>query len=143
MRAQESPVLAAAARPASGRNSSRILHPLFTFPIAVLAIARRPARRPDWRRLRILAPGDCPIMNGSDIEQSSTVVDLEEPPGSSFTSSSSYNLPILSPPVSHRRDDAPAPERPAALTPRKSRANTRTRAFRRAFYRDVPDKDWN
>ena len=92
-------------------------------------------------------------MNGSEIEQSATAVELEEPPGSSFASPPYYNLPLFSPPASHRQADAPAPERrvdapvnpgvQADLSPRKSRANTRTRAFRRAFYRDVPDKDWN
>jgi lysine 2,3-aminomutase len=88
-------------------------------------------------------------MNGSEIEQSATAVELEEPPGSSFVSSSSYNLPLFSPP-GPSQVIAPASsfngesKATAPLTDRRRRpANTRTRAFRRAFYRDVPDKDWN
>ena len=90
-------------------------------------------------------------MNSSDCEPSLTAtVDLEEPPGSStYTSSSSYDLPVYSPPEPRRQAAPPVVAQgsivetvPAGAT-RRSRANTRTRAFRRAFFRDVPDKDWN
>jgi lysine 2,3-aminomutase len=95
-------------------------------------------------------------MNSSDIEQSVAsvdraagdlaTVDLEEPPGSSYLHSSSFNLPVLSPPQAERL--APSPNRAVAAggapaLKGRNRANTRTRAFRRAFYKDVPDKDWN
>jgi lysine 2,3-aminomutase len=93
-------------------------------------------------------------MNSSEIEQSvATVdlgtVDLEEPPGSSYLSSPSYSLPVFSPPKTQRRDESAAAPGNATegvpySAPRRARAaNTRTRAFRRAFYKDVPDKDWN
>jgi len=81
-------------------------------------------------------------MNSSEIEQSVATVDLEEPPGSSYPSSPSYSLPVFSPPKTQRREE-PVADRPAIAPRRVRAANTRTRAFRRAFYRDVPDKDWN
>jgi lysine 2,3-aminomutase len=88
-------------------------------------------------------------MNGSEIEQSIATADYissdkEEPPGSSYTSSASYdNLPLFAPPAEARRVVAPANDRPIAASPRRRVANTRTRAFRRAFYPDVPERDWN
>ncbi len=89
-------------------------------------------------------------MNSSEIEQSTATVDLEEPPGSRYVSSSpSFSLPVLESPVARSAasgashcDSPPTAERPAAATRRRA-VSTRTRAFRRAFYRDVPDKDWN
>ena len=69
---------------------SALIAPCSSPPVAVSAVARCPARRPGRRGLRLLAPGDCPIMNGSEIEQSSTAVDsvvtadCEEPPGSNY-----------------------------------------------------------
>ena len=99
-------------------------------------------------------------MNSSEIEQSSVAtgglangdlatVDLEEPPGSSYLASPSYSLPLYSPLKAEQSQSSPAV--PQGVTvgvpagpPRRSRlANTRTRAFRRAFYQDVSDKDWN
>jgi lysine 2,3-aminomutase len=109
-------------------------------------------------------------MNGSEIEQSSVATvdylssDKEEPPGSSYTSSDSYNLPLFAPPGEVRRSVVPAAEPPdtqpkrqrgtasgeglganlsPVIPPRRRPANSRTRAFRRAFYPDVLDKDWN
>src|SRR5206468_12963092 len=80
-------------------------------------------------------------------------LDKEEPPGSNYQTSFSYdNLPLFAPPSAERRPVGPAVERPgvdagvnrrAQAAPRRNRPNLRTRAFRRAFYPDVPDKDWN
>jgi lysine 2,3-aminomutase len=99
-------------------------------------------------------------MNGSEIEQSATTAgtvlaaEFEEPPGSNYQSSFSYdNLPLFAPPHAERSPVAPAedtsPKRkrgtdaPPHGSPRRARPNVRTRAFRRAFYPDIPDKDWN
>ena len=86
-------------------------------------------------------------MSGSEIEQSIATVDsvsaavittseLEEPPGSNYLSSLSYNLPVVSPPKEPRREGVPQ-------APRRRTVNTRTRAFRRAFFPEIADKDWN
>ena len=87
-------------------------------------------------------------MNSSEIEQSTATVELEEPPGSRFPSSPTLNLPVfVARDAVVARDSAagiPSPSdglRTAAT--RRRAVNTRTRAFRRAFFRDVPDKDWN
>jgi lysine 2,3-aminomutase len=88
-------------------------------------------------------------MNSSEIEQSTATVEMEEPPGSrQYPSSSTFDLPLFSPPRRERQEESPV--EPAALASgrrpadtRRRAVNTRTRAFRRAFYRDVPDKDWN
>jgi lysine 2,3-aminomutase len=100
-------------------------------------------------------------MNGSEIEQSATTAgslataEIEEPPGSNYQNPSfSYdNLPLFQPPSAKRPSIASAadtsPKRkpgidgPVAPAPRRNRPNLRTRAFRRAHYPDVPDKDWN
>jgi lysine 2,3-aminomutase len=89
-------------------------------------------------------------MNSSEIEQSTATVELEEPPGSSlYPSSSTFDLPLFAPPRRERSAiDPPAEPAVPAASPRPAETrrravNTRTRAFRRAFYRDVPDKDWN
>src|SRR5688572_4401792 len=93
-------------------------------------------------------------MNSSEIEQSTATVELEEPPGSRYTSSPTLNLPVLESPVARRPVVRDAPPRSAAedrnatesvpySATRRRAVSTRTRAFRRAFFRDVPDKDWN
>jgi lysine 2,3-aminomutase len=111
-------------------------------------------------------------MNGSEIEQSATaagslamaehvavldsvaVVDNEEPPGSSYQTSLPFdNLPLFAPPASGRQPvapvegssgaDAEVKGRAPATPARRTRPNLRTRAFRRAFYPDILDKDWN
>jgi lysine 2,3-aminomutase len=109
-------------------------------------------------------------MNGSEIEQSATAVgsvataDYEEPPGSNYQSSYALdNLPLFQPPPVERRPVAHpngsfSPQPQAKAPPdggkagavgfrlnegRKRPVNTQTRAFRRAFYPDVKDADWN
>lgn len=83
-------------------------------------------------------------MNGSECEQSITTADLEEPPGSSFTTSPSYDsLPLFAPLATHQRDDDLPPAQPAPLPARKVRPVSRTKAFRKRFYPEIPDKDWN
>jgi lysine 2,3-aminomutase len=77
-------------------------------------------------------------MNGSDFEQSAISVELEEPPGSSFPTSASYSLPVFQP-TPPAQPLAPV----AAAAMPKRRGGQRTRAFRRAFFRDVSDRDWN
>ena len=80
-------------------------------------------------------------MSSSEIEQSVATVDLEEPPSSRYATSQSYNLPVVLPSPAARADE-PLADRPVA-PPRRTRVNTRTRAFRRAYFKDVSDKDWN
>lgn len=101
-------------------------------------------------------------MSGSEVEQSIATLDtvtapeFEEPPGSNYLSSLSYNLPVVSPPTRlERRVGAavnPGAQSSAAVhpgghagtnAPRRRNVNTRTRAFRRAFYPEIADKDWN
>jgi len=102
-------------------------------------------------------------MNGSEIEQSATAVgslataDYEEPPGSNYQPSFSFeNLPLFQPPHVERPAaggvglaDEASPQRkrradaPAGGLPRRGKPNLRARAFRRAYYPDVIDKDWN
>ena len=90
-------------------------------------------------------------MNGSDIEQSSVAtVELEEPPGSPAysTPSYSYKLPLFTPPAeadsrAHAPREASVARSETPAIPRRRAANTRTRAFRRAFYPTILDKDWN
>jgi lysine 2,3-aminomutase len=92
-------------------------------------------------------------MNSSEIEQSTATVELEEPPGSRYASSSpSFSLPVLDSPVFSGSKPAEEPALAAGSRlngnarsgdTRRRAVSTRTRAFRRAFYRDVPDKDWN
>jgi len=98
-----------------------------------------------------------------------SVADLEEPPGSRYQSPSSHHLPLFDPPpaasvavIAAPRDriaspgasfgaepriTSPPSERapavPPAVVTRRNRACTRTRAFRRAFYPEILDKDWN
>jgi lysine 2,3-aminomutase len=109
-------------------------------------------------------------MNGSEIEQSATTAisvataEIEEPPGSTYTPSFAYdNLPLFAP-LAERRTVAPATgssfndepkavptsRRGSSLTagsrssePRRRAVNTQTRAFRRTFYPDIKDADWN
>ena len=82
-------------------------------------------------------------MNGSECEQSITTADLEEPPGSSFNPSPSYeSLPLFAPLV-NRRDDVDVAVQPAPLPARKVRPVSRTKAFRKRFYPEIPEKDWN
>ncbi|MEX2173134.1 MAG: KamA family radical SAM protein [Pirellulaceae bacterium] len=91
-------------------------------------------------------------MNSSEFEQSTATVELEEPPGSRYPSSSaSFSLPLIVARNSAAESETNKPvaeisspsDGPRSVAPRRNRANTRTRAFRRAFFRDVPDKDWN
>jgi len=108
-------------------------------------------------------------MNGSEIEQSATtvgfvaaadsvaVLDKEEPPGSHYQSSLSYdNLPLFQPlsggthgiaPAAELADASPKRKRGTDAQPsppvKRARLNLQTRAFRRAFYPDVKDADWN
>jgi lysine 2,3-aminomutase len=102
-------------------------------------------------------------MNGSEIEQTTTSVgslataDYEEPPGSNYQTSYSYdNLPLFQPPSAERppivpadtspkRKRASAPATPASpLNNLRRRASTpETRAFRKAYFPDVKDADWN
>jgi lysine 2,3-aminomutase len=102
-------------------------------------------------------------MNGSEIEQTATpagslaTADYEEPPGSNYQTSLSFdNLPLFQPAHTGRSLVAPASEasfspEPKATAPRGARinetrrrpVNTQTRAFRRKFYPDVKDADWN
>jgi lysine 2,3-aminomutase len=104
-------------------------------------------------------------MNGSEIEQSATTVgsiataEYEEPPGSHYQNSFSFeNLPLFQPPHAEGPQVGPAPSRDhepkatasngrgAGSRPSETRrrpTNTRTRAFRRAFYPEVKDVDWN
>jgi len=84
-------------------------------------------------------------MNGSELEQSATSVDLEEPPGSTFNSlASTFTLPTLSsPPITTRASLGSVPSPPPPPASRRARSTSRTRAFRRAFFPDVSDKDWN
>ena len=86
-------------------------------------------------------------MNGSELEQSATAVEVEEPPGSTFNSiSSTFSLPTLSAAAVTPRlglgTATPPPPPPPALA-RKAKSTGRTRAFRRAFFPTVSDKDWN
>ena len=98
-------------------------------------------------------------MNGSEIEQSSiavgsTLTEIEEPPGSNYLSNfSSDSLPLFRPRDAEQRAlivatepaaiEPPATARAPAVVSRRSRPNLRTRAFRRAFYPDIKDADWN
>src|SRR4051812_23530276 len=102
-------------------------------------------------------------MNGSEIEQSATTggsvatADYEEPPGSHYQSSHSYdNLPLFQPLQAERPAPggaAPAVGMPGVAAgvnrreqtaqPRRSRVNVQTRAFRRAYFPEVKDADWN
>lgn len=86
-------------------------------------------------------------MNGSEIEQSSiaagsALTEIEEPPGSNYQTSFSYNNSALLQP-----SDDTNPTRKRSVTtpsnPRRAQPNLRTRAFRRKFYPDVKDSDWN
>src|SRR5262245_57096566 len=106
-------------------------------------------------------------------QSSATTVELEEPPGShTYPSSDSYSLPPFVPHPPVRQPVAPAAEQPGveagvnrrvhaasdmggrseghiaqrwsgANGARRRPVNTRTRAFRRAFFPDVKDADWN
>ncbi len=117
-------------------------------------------------------------MNGSEIEQSATaagslatiesvavldsvlaagsasVMDQEEPPGSSHQTTLPFdNLPLFAPRPSEPKLAAPTegasgtePDikgRAQTAPARRNRPNLRTRAFRRAYYPDISDKDWN
>ena len=96
-------------------------------------------------------------MNGSEIEQSATAIssvataDYEEPPSSPYSPSLSYSdLPLFQPSAAAERpvpaSEAPAAplnRRPQAAAPRRSRPNLQTRAFRRAYFPEVKDADWN
>ena len=87
-------------------------------------------------------------MSSSDCEQSITAVDLEEPPGSTFSNPSHYSLPVFSPPATASRVTLQSVNRlvaPPGLASasRRSKAGSRTRAFRRAFYPEVSDREWN
>ena len=84
-------------------------------------------------------------MSSSDCEQSVVSVDLEEPPGSSSTAT--LTLPHFSLPIDPPRD-APRPAvsrapRELLPPPRRSRASTRTRDFRRRFFPQATEADWN
>src|SRR5262245_54724593 len=86
-------------------------------------------------------------MNGSEIEQSSITAgsaftEMEEPPGSNYQPSFSYNNSALLQPPDHTNQTS----KRAETTPSNARRptpNLRTRAFRRKFYPDVKDSDWN
>lgn len=84
-------------------------------------------------------------MSSSDCEQSVVSVDLEEPPGSSPTAT--LTLPHFSLPIDPPRD-APRPAvsrapREVVPLPRRPRASTRTRDFRRRFFPQATEADWN
>src|SRR5690242_7839459 len=84
-------------------------------------------------------------MNSSDCEQTLTAVDLEEPPGTSYHNTSTSFTLTLSPPQPHApfAESRPAESPPPAAFNRRAKTTTRTRAFRKRFFPDVPDKDWN
>jgi lysine 2,3-aminomutase len=98
-------------------------------------------------------------MNGSEIEQPPiaaglAVKDCEEPPGNNYLATFSYDkLPLFrsrdaeQPAVTVAAEPAaiesPAPPRTSPVVSRRSRPNLRTRTFRRAFYPDIKDADWN
>jgi lysine 2,3-aminomutase len=83
-------------------------------------------------------------MSSSDCEQSVVSVDVEEPPSSSATDT--LTLPTFSLPIDPPRDAL----RPAAyraprevVLPRRPRAGSRTRDFRRRFFPQATEGDWN
>lgn len=84
-------------------------------------------------------------MTQSDCEQSIVSVDLEEPPSSRFeTTTSEFSLPVVTP--TSRIAPASLPTEPASFVAppfKRPRTTTRTRAFRRAFFPEVADRDWN
>jgi lysine 2,3-aminomutase len=91
-------------------------------------------------------------MNSSDCEQMLTSVDLEEPPGSTYHNTSTSFTLTISPPHTasppHAAGFSAVEQRPAESSPpvafnRRVRTTTRTRAFRKRFFPDVADKDWN
>lgn len=82
-------------------------------------------------------------MSSSDCEQSISVVDLEEPPGTTYTNTPSFTLPVFSPPLATPRVTLPSVDRLALSPIRRSKSGGRTKAFRRAFFPDVSDREWN
>jgi lysine 2,3-aminomutase len=82
-------------------------------------------------------------MSSSDCEQSISVVDLEEPPGTAYTNTPHFTLPVFSPPLATPRVTLPSVDRLALPPVRRHKAGSRTKAFRRAFFPDVSDREWN
>jgi lysine 2,3-aminomutase len=98
-------------------------------------------------------------MNGSEIEQTSiaagsTVTECDEPPGNNYRTSFSFeNLPLFRSAEAEQSaavivakvpvEDAGVNRRVQATPTRRNRPNLRTRAFRRAYYPEIKDADWN
>src|SRR5690242_18415004 len=89
-------------------------------------------------------------MSSSDCEQSVVSVDVEEPPSSS--SAATLSLPLFSLPIAPPRDPQPAVSRiprdaqPAStntVVPRRPKAGSRSRDFRRRFFPQATEADWN
>lgn len=81
-------------------------------------------------------------MSSSDCEQSITAAALEEPPGSTF-SNSHFSLPVFTPPTAIPRATLSSVNRLIASPTRRPKTGSRTKAFRRAFFPDATDQDWN
>jgi len=89
-------------------------------------------------------------MSSSDCEQSVVSVDFEEPPGSSATTltlplfSTTLDSPLEGPVTSRipREDAEPADKNPVP-TPRRARTASRSRDFRRRFFPQATEGDWN
>lgn len=86
-------------------------------------------------------------MNSSDCEQTLTSVALEEPPSSTYhVTSFTLNLsPQPAAPVVKTRIDPPHADQapaPAAFN-RRAKTTSRTKAFRKRFFPEATDKDWN
>lgn len=88
-------------------------------------------------------------MSSSDCEQSVVSVDLEEPPGSSSTTltlplfSSSLDAPPDGPVHSRTPREDAQPASRDAVPPRRPRVISRSRDFRRRFFPQATEGDWN
>src|SRR5262249_34250029 len=81
-------------------------------------------------------------MAGSDSEQAFATAELDEPPGRSTSTATSYSLPLISPPLPLDPGVTVMQTR-VSLPAKRGKPVNRTKAFRKAFYLDVSDKDWN